>query len=123
MVLITLFIVISLVYLYQTSYTQIPTLNKYAFVLMVCYIVIYLNMPQMEGYAFVHKYTYVFAYYPLVSYFIILFPHCVLIPTKDFFPQLSDHLAIKATRIIAWVGFLLMFTLLVGVNFFYQSNI
>jgi hypothetical protein len=52
----------------------------------------------------------------------ILFPHSALIGTKEFFPKLSDRLAIDATIVVAWVGFLLMFVLL-GFQFFYETSI
>lgn len=120
MVLVVLFVIISLWYIYETSYSQIPRQSYYAFVLMLIYMVIYLNIPYMKEYTFVQRYTYIFKYFPLITYYIILFPHSVVIPTKEFFPNLSDRLAIDATIILAWIGFFFMFTLLVGVNFFYQ---
>jgi len=109
MVLVVLFVIISLWYIYETSYSQISKQSYYAFILMLIYMVIYLNIPYMKEYTFVQRYTYIFKYFPLIAYYMVLFPHSVMIPTKEFFPNLSDRLVIDATTILAWLGFLVMF--------------
>ena len=101
-----------------------PQQSIYAFVLMLFYIVIYLNTPYIQGEdSVITRYVYIFSYFPMVAYYIILFPHSVLIPTKEFFPNLSDHLAIDATIVIAWAGLIIMFFLLLGVRYFYKATI
>ena len=123
MILCGVFTLISLWYVYKTSYTCIPKQSIYAFVLMVLYGIVYFTTPYINDYAPVQRYTYIFSTFPLIMYYIILFPHSVLIPTKAFFPKLSDHLAVDATIIMAWVGFLSMFILLLGLSFFYKNSI
>jgi len=101
-----------------------PQQSIYVCVLMLLYIVIYLNTPYIQGEdSVITRYVYIFSYFPMVAYYIILFPHSVLIPTKEFFPNLPDRLAIDATIVIAWAGLIIMFFLLLGVKYFYKVTI
>jgi len=119
MLLSFIFVCISLWYVYKTYYKHIPAQSIYAFVLMLIYIVIYFYTPFVQGeYSPLKRYIYIFTYFPLFAYYMILFPRSVLIPTEDFFPKLSGRLAIDATIVMAWLGLLLMFVLLLGLRFF-----
>ncbi|MCF6244147.1 MAG: hypothetical protein L3J43_03870 [Sulfurovum sp.] len=109
--------------MYKISFTSVSGQSIYAFVLMIIYIIVYLNTPYVGESAPIQRYTYIFTYFPLLMYYMILFPDSVLIPSKAFFPNLSDSLAMKANSIFAWVGLLLMLFLLLGLHFFYKNTL
>jgi len=106
--------------MYKTSSKHIATQSMYAFVLMLVYIGLYLSTADLQVHTPMQRYRYVFTYFPLFAYYMILFPRCVLIPTQEFFPKLSDRLAIDATIVMSWIGLLFMVVLLLGKKLFYE---
>jgi hypothetical protein len=80
---------------------------------MIMYIIQYRYTPLLEEeHSISSRYLYIFTWYPLASYYIILFPQSVLVPIREFFPELKDRLAEKATVVVAWVGLHVMLVLL-----------
>jgi len=111
---LSVFIVITVYYLYDIREDfYIKKQYIYLFIIITIYMILYLHAPFLqEKHSIGSRYLYVFIWYPLVSYFIILFPHSVLVPIHDFFPGLNDKLAEKTTIAVAWVGLHVMLLLL-----------
>ena len=112
------FIVITVYYFYSIREDfYIKKQYIYLVIVMVVYMTLYLYTPFLqEKHSIGSRYLYIFTWYPVASYFIILFPHSVLVPIHDFFPKLNDRLAEKATVVVAWVGLHVMLLLLSILN-------
>ena len=117
-ILVGIFIGITLLYFYRIRNNfLLVKKHLFLFFFMLLYIVLYhsvpsiYNMPKM-----LHRYLYIFIYFPLSAYFIIIFPHSVLIPAQKFFPELEERLAIKALVVMAWISLFVMFALLYGIK-------
>ena len=115
---LSILIAITIYYLYSIREDfYIKKQYIYLFIVMIVYMTLYLYAPFLqEKHSIGSRYLYIFIWYPIASYFIILFPHSILVPIHDFFPELDDRLAEKATVVVAWVGLHIMLLLLSILN-------
>ena len=89
---------------------------------MVIYIFVYLNTPYVQGEEkTVNRYVYFFTFYPLVAYYMILFPKSVFLSLHHFFPDLPEYIAEHAIVILAYMGLIFLLLVLLGVKLFSYS--
>ena len=85
--------------------------------LILVYLIIYLNTPSMhEDAQILNKFNYVFSLYPVMAYFMILFPKSIFIPLHELFPDLPDYLAERAIIVFSYASLVALLLMLVFVK-------